>query len=246
MLWPAALSANQVRPDFSPLIWAELASSDRLVGFALNRDSESDPASLAIHDVAHVADRSSAADRELLAGALVREGFEVFAEFHSPDYTRWCAPCQHQLVSPSASTADMADDALIRLENLKSLQIDLRTLCAKVGGRDTYWRDLLKGNKSFGERIARKIEERFELPRGWLDETHEDRKADPISYEAMRMARRYDSLTPLERARLRRLMDAAVDDPDEDRPQFGDLLGGDSNLGGLDETKDNKTAGGKK
>ena len=45
-----------------------------------------------------------------------------------------------------------------------------RELTAKLGSRYSFWNDLLKGNKSFGEKLARRIEEGLELPRGWLDE----------------------------------------------------------------------------
>ncbi len=64
----------------------------------------------------------------------------------------------------------MSDEALIRLANLRSLKQTPVQLSERVGNRYTYWRDLLAGKKSFGEKIARKIEEKLELPRGWLDE----------------------------------------------------------------------------
>jgi hypothetical protein len=88
----------------------------------------------------------------------------------------------------------MSDDALIRLKNLLSLKLGATELSDRVGGRYTYWRDLLLGQKSFGEKIARKIEEKLSLPRGWLDgewsepqpsTPQQDRKSDlsPIAYE---------------------------------------------------------------
>lgn len=64
----------------------------------------------------------------------------------------------------------MSDEALIRLDNLKALNLTPTQLSARVGGRYTYWRDLLANKKSFGEKIARKIEEKLELRRGALDE----------------------------------------------------------------------------
>ena len=64
----------------------------------------------------------------------------------------------------------MSDDALIRRENLKRLGKTPGDLAAAVGGRYSYWRDLLEDpKKSFGEKIARKIEEKLDLPRLWLD-----------------------------------------------------------------------------
>lgn len=63
----------------------------------------------------------------------------------------------------------MSDDALIRLENLKALNLGPTELSASVGSSYQYWRDLLAGHKSFGEKAARKIEEKLGLPRGSLD-----------------------------------------------------------------------------
>lgn len=68
----------------------------------------------------------------------------------------------------------MSDDALIRRKNLerwmKNNGVGVAGLNAKLGfGRDSYWRDLLGPNKSFGEKVARRIEEAANLPRGWLD-----------------------------------------------------------------------------
>lgn len=68
----------------------------------------------------------------------------------------------------------MSDDAAIRRENLRRLcsarQWGANELSATVGGRYTYWADMLRGEKGFGERAARKIEEAADLPRGWLDQ----------------------------------------------------------------------------
>jgi len=63
----------------------------------------------------------------------------------------------------------MSDDALIRLENLKKLGLGPADLKREVGSSYQYWKDLLAGNKSFGEKIARKIEEALGLVRGSLD-----------------------------------------------------------------------------
>lgn len=64
----------------------------------------------------------------------------------------------------------MSDDAIIRLVNLKRLNQTPKDLEQRVGGRYTYWRDLLAGNKSFGEKAARKIEAAYGLVRGALDQ----------------------------------------------------------------------------
>jgi hypothetical protein len=63
----------------------------------------------------------------------------------------------------------VADDSLIRLKNLRRLNLSATELSARVGGRYTYWRDMLAGKKSFGEKISRKIEEQLDLARGSLD-----------------------------------------------------------------------------
>ncbi len=74
----------------------------------------------------------------------------------------------------------MGDEALIRREallgvlkarGLKEQHAQVAYLSGLKIARDTYWRDLLKGNKSFGEKMARKIESALEppLPRGYLD-----------------------------------------------------------------------------
>ena len=68
----------------------------------------------------------------------------------------------------------MNEDALIRLENLKALNLTAQQLSERVGGRVSYWSDLMRGKKSFGEKVARKIEEALEMPRGYMDAADED------------------------------------------------------------------------
>lgn len=85
-------------------------------------------------------------------------------------------------ICPTSPT--MSDDRLIRLTNLKRecarRGLTAKDLSAAVGGRYTYWRDLLAGEKSFGEKIARKIEDRLGLARGSLDETTD--AEDPVAH----------------------------------------------------------------
>lgn len=64
---------------------------------------------------------------------------------------------------------EMSDDALIRLANLKALGYSTTELVQLIGNSYQYWRDLLAGNKSFGEKAARNIEDKLSLPRGCLD-----------------------------------------------------------------------------
>ncbi len=70
--------------------------------------------------------------------------------------------------------------------------INLRALCATRGwgpaelgratGRKTsQCSDMLRGDKSFGEKIARSFEDKLSLPRGWLDVPHD--KAEMASME---------------------------------------------------------------
>jgi len=69
---------------------------------------------------------------------------------------------------------------MIRRENLKRLGKSPGELSQLLGRRYTYWRDLMQEpTKSFGERIARDIEAKFPLPRGWLDVPHDDREPVP-------------------------------------------------------------------
>lgn len=69
-------------------------------------------------------------------------------------------------------TDEMNDSTLIRLENLRALGKTPAELTAAVGNSKQYWSDMLRGRKSFGETAARKIEEKLELPRGYLDQAN--------------------------------------------------------------------------
>lgn len=87
------------------------------------------------------------------------------------------------MVACGVSTDGVAgnSDKLVRLANLRSLGLSPRELSGRVGGRETYWRDMLKGDKSFGERIARKAEEKLGLPRAWMDDAHAPGDAAPAA-----------------------------------------------------------------
>lgn len=92
----------------------------------------------------------------------------------------------------------MSDDALIRISNLKAMGVTAKQLQEAGIGRYTYCRDLLAGQKSFGEKIARKIEEKMGWPRGCLDS---DYGCDTKSYkpgETLQVSRESDgdTLTP--------------------------------------------------
>lgn len=89
----------------------------------------------------------------------------------------------------------MGDERLIRLTNLRRLRIEGKPVTALTlsekftWGRYTFWRDLLapKSKKSFGEKLARRIEEDWPLPRGWLDQEHDDvgTAPEPVELELL-------------------------------------------------------------
>lgn len=82
----------------------------------------------------------------------------------------------------------MSDERLIRLRNFQRLckarGLTPAHLSIELGSTYPYWRDLLAGQKSFGEKAARRIEEGLKLPRGWLDKEGGDvPPAAPIDRE---------------------------------------------------------------
>lgn len=90
----------------------------------------------------------------------------------------------------------MSEDALIRRTNLRNLcrvsGWGPKELADRVERKSNYISDLLtgvdsKGNKkSFGEKIARHIEAKLELPRNWLDEPHDPDKLIPQGEKPLR------------------------------------------------------------
>lgn len=66
----------------------------------------------------------------------------------------------------------MADDALIRLNNFRKLfePFSPKEVALKLWGTPSQWSDLYHGRKSFGEKIARKIEDKLGLVRLCLDD----------------------------------------------------------------------------
>lgn len=67
----------------------------------------------------------------------------------------------------------MSDDRLIRLQNLKAMNLGPTDLKRRFGRSVSYWSDMLNNRKSFGEDVARDIEERAALPRYWMDTPHD-------------------------------------------------------------------------
>lgn len=67
----------------------------------------------------------------------------------------------------------MNDNTLIRRANMHALGLSPSELAEKLGSTRQYWADLIRENskKSFGESVARRIEEGLGLRRGCLDDT---------------------------------------------------------------------------
>lgn len=64
----------------------------------------------------------------------------------------------------------MSDEAAIRRANFRALAKTPAAAHAVLGGRYSYWRDLMETpTKSFGEKVARRIEEAYGIPRYALD-----------------------------------------------------------------------------
>lgn len=209
-------AANEFRPVVGP-IGAELLPGDGFTGLALDADGKiSGTSSQAVHHVLEMPSARSATSGKLLA-LLPRHRGKVGLEIHGIDYTIWRTMSQHQSVTTAAANAPMSDDALIRLGNLRAMQKTPTELAARTGKTHAYFSDLLRGKKSFGEKAARAIEEAFSLPRGWLDEPHDEDSGYPpeaeaeaetpelgpeMSPEAMEIAIQFDALTdPSQRAR---------------------------------------------
>jgi SOS-response transcriptional repressor LexA len=58
----------------------------------------------------------------------------------------------------------------IRLGNLRKLGFTAAQLADRAGGKTSYWSDMLRGEKSFGEKKARNTEYDLGLPVGFLDQ----------------------------------------------------------------------------
>lgn len=65
----------------------------------------------------------------------------------------------------------MSDDALIRRGNLRALGKSASELAKDLGSGYSYWAAMLADNsrKAFGEKVARRIEGQYNLPRGCMD-----------------------------------------------------------------------------
>lgn len=91
----------------------------------------------------------------------------------------------------------MAEEKLIRIKRLKAAlesrhiaqPARARHLKDKCGSSVGYWSGLLAGDRSFGEKVARSVEESLQLPRGYLDQ-------EGLSLHAMEVGELFDQLDP--------------------------------------------------
>lgn len=92
----------------------------------------------------------------------------------------------------------MSEDAEIRRHNLRLLGLTAPQLKAQVGNSYQYWRDMLDGKKSFGEKAARKIETKLTLTRGCLDDidgcTKKVKPVGELSKDALFVGSRLDEI----------------------------------------------------
>jgi hypothetical protein len=91
----------------------------------------------------------------------------------------------------------MADDAIIRLENFRALWTEPFSptdAALRLWGGPSQWSDLYRGKKSFGEKLARRIEEKLGLARLSLDRPT-GAKTAPLSAEVMNHLASLDALS---------------------------------------------------
>ena len=104
----------------------------------------------------------------------------------------------------------MADDAAIRLKNFRALWASKWSptdAARQLGRRVSFWSDLYRGEKSFGEKLAREIEERMGLVRLSLDDP-EGARAMPLSSDVMS---RLEQMPPEERRKLENMLRVQLD-----------------------------------
>jgi hypothetical protein len=177
---------RQLGPVVGPVV-PEFLAGNGPSAFPLDVDSEVGRTRLnAVHDVSQVADGGLATPCKCLPRGLVGQRLQVGLEIHAQITPDGVVRCQHHSVSDVGSTPGMAEDALIRRENFRRLMAErgweVRGLADSLGwGRYSFWRDLISDDqaKSFGEKLARKIEDKAGLPRGWLDAPGQKTPAKP-------------------------------------------------------------------
>lgn len=115
---------------------------------------------------------------------------------------------------------------------------DRQKLMKKTGiskGRVT---QLLDPNETFGQLTATRLAKALKLDPHYFERDAVDVSVEKLSPEALAFAAKYEAMTTKERHRLARLYEAALDpEPDHaDQSEPADeLLGGDSQLGGMED-----------
>lgn len=148
-------------------------------GLAFDRHSQPWRAGLAVAHIAHVPDGRAAALSEIGPGFVVGQALEVAKQVHAPIEPDGLALVKTERFSPGRLLHHVSEDRLIRVDNLRRLckargwitdkSLGASELRNRLGRSYVFWRDLLNGDKSFGEKLARDIEGGLALPRGWLD-----------------------------------------------------------------------------
>ena len=108
------------------------------------------------------------------------------------------------MFTQAGSIARMSDERMIRIDNLRLFMSrknwNPADLARELGVSDSYVSALLNGKKPFGERTARKMEERLGMHSKWLDETRligDDLPAgsdDPLRESADRLLDRLEAV----------------------------------------------------
>ena len=152
----------------------------------------------------------------------------------APDMARSAAlnrsigPCYHRAVLLGNHLAELAPNSNggvkeLRLRNLQALA-DAKgwkpaDFVREVGKSPSYWSDMLRGSKGFGESVAREVEEKVGLPRVWLDQDHDRREPPPLpmpnAAQALDVvARLIAKLPKLDRRQVGALLPLLAEEPD--------------------------------
>lgn len=112
----------------------------------------------------------------------------------------------------------------VRLKNLRALAAAKSWAPAdfvrEVGKSPSYWSDLLRGAKGFGESVAREIEDKLGLPRTWLDQDHERGEQPPMPQQVglgaalTEVARALSKLSSLDRRQIGAVLPLLTEAPE--------------------------------
>ncbi len=79
-----------------------------------------------------------------------------------------------------------ADNLTSLIERLKDQGLRMRDIAQQFGGMDTSHLSQLKSRSSnMGHKVARKIEQAFDLPSGWFDSIHDEVKVQGVAEETV-------------------------------------------------------------